>query len=158
MVNAEHLARLKVADKLCPDRVERARFRRINIRMLRFAEAERPKPPWVARCNQLPRAHHNKAKRPAQPFHRPCYCLLNRMAHNALLRNNIGNYLRVARRLEDCARVFKLLTQLVRVDNVAVVRHCERSLFIFADKRLGILAQVFTTGRVPHMPYAHRSF
>ena len=159
-LGAEHhyLARLDIADKLRADRRQRATLGRHDIAPVRAdSVTQRSHPARVAQRYQLHRRHDDQRIGTIQPVHRRAHRLLDRRVGQALARHLVGDYLGVARRMEDRALQLELTAELRRVRQVAVVRHRHCALDVSDLYRLTVRPRAAAGRAVPDMPDSYRA-
>lgn len=121
-VKDEYLAGKYIALEFCADGRERTALGRDDICAVeRLAVAQRAEPVGVARREQLCGRHEHEGIRALEPVHRAAQRVFYRRTVEARLRDDIGDYLGVARRVEDSAAELKLAAQFIGVAEISVV-------------------------------------
>ena len=152
----EHFARLDLAHLVPPNRVERAGLGSDQIApVVALAEAERAEAVRVARGDELGGRHDDERIRPFELVHRGEHRLFDGTGPDALAGDHVGDDFGIRGRVEDAALVFKLGSQLRRVDEVAVVRKRHVAFEVVDDDGLRVLSSARARRAVAHVPDRH---
>ena len=121
LCDGDNLARLYVTDKFSTDSVKCTAFWCQYIGITTLSDTQRSKAIWISCSNELSRTHDNKWIRSLDFFHCLCdSCLYGRLFNSGSC-NHVRDNLRIDCRLKDCTCSCKLLAQLRRIDQVAIM-------------------------------------
>ena len=141
--NDDQFARLHIALVSCADQVEGASFRGEDdgVALLAFERrnaphGERTEAAWIACRDNAVGTHHHQRKR---AFHAP-QRVGNRFGQSMFprKRNQMHDHFGIAVRLKDRSLALQAAANFLRIDQVAVVRDCDRTFIRLHKNRLSI--------------------
>src|SRR5437868_7357003 len=135
LVDYDQFSAGDLALELGADEIERARLGREHPVTVQAAEDERPEAERIAEADQLPFGQGGDGEGSLEPGHR----VRDRLAERRrVVRDQCRDHLRVRGGHESDAVAGELLTQLSRVDQVAVVPERDRACAAVVDERLRV--------------------
>ena len=148
----EDLAGQEVALQLCADGAQGAALRGDDPRAVGHpAVAERTEALRVAHGDELRARHEAERVGALQAIHRLADRLFDGTHLETRLRDEVGDDLRVDRRVEDGAGEFELVAQQVGVAQVAVVRERHLPLLVIDGERLAVASACRACRAVAYM-------
>ena len=109
----------------------------------------------IARGDELLRAHDHQRIRALDALHGAQHGLLDAVAPQPLLRDDIGDDLGIAGGVEDRAAQLQLLAQLPGVDEVAVMAQSQGALEVVDEHGLSVDAALCAGGAVAAVAHGH---
>ena len=152
----QNLARPDFPDELRADDVQRAALGRDDVRAVHaLAVAERMEAVFVPRGDHLGGRHHHQRVCAPDAVHRAVDRLLDGRGGQALLGDDIGDDLRIARGVKDGALQFQFLPQFRRIHQISVVCDRHRALVVIDDDGLSVSPSGRPGRAVAHMAERH---
>ena len=148
-------ARLDVAHEGRAHRVQRAAFAGKDHVAVQIAHAQGVEAVRVARGDELLRAHDHQRIRALDALHGAQHGLLDAVALEPLLRDNISDHLGVAGGVEDRALEFQFFAQLAGVDEVAVMAQGQSTFEVVDEHGLSVAAILGAGGAVAAVTHGH---
>ena len=146
----DDLARSYIPHELRADGVKRAGFRGDDICAFKTAQRERAHAFGIAHADDLILCQEDERIAALEPLHRERNALDKSFL--AVSCDERRDDLRVDGGLKANALRLQLLAQLFCVDDISVVRQCERAERGLHHERLRVDKQAVSRGRIPHVP------
>jgi len=153
-----HLSRLHIADKLRTDGIKGTALRSDDIGIIPLTDAERLKSKGISRPDQLPRTGNHQCICAFQLLAGSAHRFLRGMGIYTFSCHMVGNHLGVNGGLKNRACTLQILAELSGIDQISVVRQCQRPLDIIQHKGLGIFSRGGARRGIAHMPHSDIPF
>ena len=148
----DDFSRFDVAHECCTDGAQGAAFGSDDIGVVgRFADAKRVESLRVSDADELLGRHDDEGVCAFEEVHSACERLFDGRRAQSFARGEVGDCLRIARRVKDRAAQLEFVAQHIGITEIAVVRYGHAAFLMVHFKRLAVASVAGSGGGVADM-------